>query len=87
MKDSTELVKPKLSLAEKKIINLVLDALPSENSRRAYQRALEEFFVWHQEQNRPLAWLASKYPLGLTAARLTEISPEHLEELKTFANR
>lgn len=36
-----------------KIINMVIDGLPSENSRRAYQRALEEFFVWHGEQNRP----------------------------------
>lgn len=53
MKNSTALVKPKLSSAEKKIISLVLDALPSENSRRAYQRALKEFFVWHQEQERP----------------------------------
>ncbi len=32
---------------------MVVDALPSENSRRAYQRALEEFFVWHAEENRP----------------------------------
>ncbi|MDQ3042161.1 MAG: tyrosine-type recombinase/integrase, partial [Acidobacteriota bacterium] len=53
MENSVSLVKPKLSSSEKKIIDLVLDALPSENSRRAYQRALEEFFVWHQEQNRP----------------------------------
>jgi len=53
MENSVALVKPKLSPAEKKIISLVLDAMPSENSRRAYQRALEEFFVWHQEQDRP----------------------------------
>jgi site-specific recombinase XerD len=53
MKDSVALVKPKLSSAEKEIINTVIDALPSENSRRAYRRALEEFFVWHREQNRP----------------------------------
>ncbi len=53
MRDSTALVKPKLSSAEKKIIDLVLDALPSENSRRAYQRALEEFFIWHASENRP----------------------------------
>ena len=53
MKDSTALVKPKLTSAEKKIINLVIDGLPSENSRRAYQRALEEFFVWHREQDEP----------------------------------
>ncbi len=53
MKDSTALVKPKLTSAEKKIINLVIDGLPSENSRRAYKRALEEFFVWHREQDEP----------------------------------
>jgi hypothetical protein len=32
-----------------------------------------------------LAWLATKYPMGLTAAGLTEISAEHLEELRVFA--
>ena len=53
MENSVSLVKPKLSPVERRIIDLVLDALPSENSRRAYQRALEEFFVWHREQNRP----------------------------------
>lgn len=53
MKETTALVKLKLSSAEKKIIGLVIDALPSENSRRAYQRALEDFFVWHQAQDRP----------------------------------
>lgn len=53
MQDSTALVKPKLSPAEKRIINMVIDGLPSENSRRAYQCALEEFFVWHQQQDRP----------------------------------
>jgi site-specific recombinase XerD len=54
MKASTvALVKSKLSSAEKKIINMVIDGLPSENSRRAYQRALEEFFVWHREQDNP----------------------------------
>ena len=53
MKNSTALVKPKLTSAEKKIINLVIDGLPSENSRRAYQRALEEFFIWHASENRP----------------------------------
>ena len=53
MRDLAALARPKFSSAEKKIIDLVLDALPSENSRRAYQRALEEFFVWHAEQNRP----------------------------------
>jgi site-specific recombinase XerD len=53
MENEIAIVKPKLSVAEIEIINLVLDALPSENSRRAYQRALEEFFLWHQGQGRP----------------------------------
>ena len=46
-------VKPKLNSKEQKIIEMVIDGLPSENSRRAYQRALEEFFVWHALENRP----------------------------------
>ena len=45
--------KPALTSAERGIIDLVIDGLPSENSRRAYQRALEEFFIWHGAQNRP----------------------------------
>lgn len=53
METEAALVKPKLNSQERKIIEMVVDALPSENSRRAYQRHLEEFFVWHQEQNRP----------------------------------
>lgn len=35
------------------IVEMVIDALPSENSRRAYQRHLEEFFDWHHEQGQP----------------------------------
>lgn len=46
-------VKSEFSCQERQIIEMVVDGLPSENSRRAYQRALEEFFVWHGEQNRP----------------------------------
>src|SRR5215204_7629350 len=53
MENSIALVKPKLSAAERKIIDMVIDGLPSENSRRAYQRHLEAFFAWHREQNRP----------------------------------
>lgn len=53
MENKIAVVKPKFSAAEKQIINLVLDALPSENSRRAYRRHLEEFFVWHAAENRP----------------------------------
>lgn len=53
MENSAALVKLKISPAEKKIIEMVLDALPSENSRRAYRRHLEDFFVWHASENRP----------------------------------
>ena len=53
MENSISLVERKLSTAEINIINPVIDGLPSENSRRAHRRALEEFFAWHREQNRP----------------------------------
>jgi site-specific recombinase XerD len=32
---------------------MVIDGLPSENSRRAYKQALEEFFAWYASENRP----------------------------------
>jgi site-specific recombinase XerD len=32
---------------------MVLDGLPSENSRRAYGRALSDFFLWHKGVGRP----------------------------------
>ncbi|MEP7037485.1 MAG: tyrosine-type recombinase/integrase [Acidobacteriota bacterium] len=51
--DDNLLVKSQLNAPEQKIIEMVIDGLPSENSRRAYRRHLEEFFVWHREQNRP----------------------------------
>lgn len=47
------LVKLKLNAQEQIIIEMVIDGLPSENSRRAYQRHLKEFFVWHTQENRP----------------------------------
>jgi hypothetical protein len=50
-------------------------------------RASAEQLMANQPFAFVLAWLASKYPLGLTAAGLTEISAEHMEELKTFASR
>lgn len=53
MTDKSLILKQKLNSQEKKIIEMVIDGLPSENSRRAYQRHLEEFFIWHASENRP----------------------------------
>lgn len=53
MKQNLKLTKPKLNHQEHRIIEMVIDALPSENSRRAYTRHLEEFFIWHQNEDRP----------------------------------
>jgi site-specific recombinase XerD len=53
MKDSQTLAKPIINQSERRIIEMVVDSLASENSRRAYQRHLEEFFVWYQAENRP----------------------------------
>jgi site-specific recombinase XerD len=38
----------RLSEAEARTIEMVLDSLPSEHSRRAYERALIDFFRWHR---------------------------------------
>jgi hypothetical protein len=43
----------KLNEAEAKAIEMVLDGLPSEHSRRAYERALFDFFHWHRGAGRP----------------------------------
>jgi site-specific recombinase XerD len=38
----------RLGEAEARAIEMVLDGLPSEHSRRAYERALFDFFHWHR---------------------------------------
>jgi integrase len=47
------LVLSKLTSAEAAAIGMVLDSLPSEHSRRAYERALIDFFLWHRGAGRP----------------------------------
>ena len=47
------LVRSKLAPAEAQAIRVVLDGLPSEHSRRAYERALVDFFLWHRGVGRP----------------------------------
>lgn len=43
----------RLGEAEARAIEMVLDGLPSEHSRRAYGRALSDFFHWHCGVGRP----------------------------------
>src|SRR5919202_5682646 len=47
------LVLSRLTPAEAGAIRIVLDSLPSEHSRRAYERALFDFFHWHRGVGRP----------------------------------
>jgi site-specific recombinase XerD len=47
------LVRRRLTEAEISAIRMVLDGLASENSRRAYERALMDFFLWHKGVGRP----------------------------------
>jgi site-specific recombinase XerD len=47
------LVRSRLTPAETQAIRMVLDGLPSEHSRRAYERALSDFFMWHRGVRRP----------------------------------
>lgn len=49
----TALVRSALTAAEAQAIAMVLDGLPSDHSRRAYERALADFFRWHQSIGRP----------------------------------
>ena len=73
MENAIALVKPKLTSAEKKIIAMVIDGLPSENSRRAYQRHLQDFFLWHALENRPELnkALINRYVKTLRASKLS----------------
>ena len=50
MANESIVLRQKLNSQEQKIIAMVIDGLPSENSRRAYQRHLQEFFVWHASE-------------------------------------
>src|SRR5215210_6238315 len=49
----TELVRAAPPDGVNAVIQMVLDGLPSENSRRAYERALVDFFHWHKGIGRP----------------------------------
>jgi len=73
MENFVALIKTKLTSAEKKIIAMVIDGLPSENSRRAYNRHLQEFFIWYAAENRAELnkALVQKYVKSLRAVKLS----------------
>jgi len=76
MLNESLVLKQKLNSQEQKIIAMVIDGLPSENSRRAYQRHLQEFFAWHASENRPELnkALINRYVKTLRAAKLSSAS-------------
>ena len=62
--------------AEAKAVEMVLDGLPSEHSRRAYARALIDFFHWHRGVGRPQLGKAivQRYAAELREARMSSSS-------------
>lgn len=88
MENSIAIIKPKLTVAEKRIIAMVTDGLPSENSRRAYGRHLEEFFIWHAFENRPELnkALINRYVKTLRARKLSSATiNQKLSAIRKFA--
>ncbi len=47
------LVKVSGLTGQTKVIEVVLNSLSSKHSRRAYERALKDFLLWHQQQGKP----------------------------------
>lgn len=70
------LVLSKLSAAEAAAVAMVLDGLPSEHSRRAYERALVDFFHWHRGVGRPQLnkSVVQRYAAGLREAGMAASS-------------
>lgn len=70
------LVISRLTTTEAQAIEMVLDGLPSEHSRRAYERALVAFFRWHAVVGRPMLnkALVQRYTAELREAGLSSSS-------------
>lgn len=70
------MVLSRLTAAEAAAIRMVLDGLPSEHSRRAYERALSDFFMWHRGVGRPQLSKAvvQRYAAELRAAGMAPSS-------------
>lgn len=89
MENTLARVKPKLTAHERKIIAMVIDGLPSENSRRAYGRHLEEFFIWHALENRPELnkALINRYVKTLRGRKLSSATiNQKLSAIRKFAS-
>lgn len=73
---SESLALRKFSEGEANAIKMVLDGLPSEHSRRAYERALVDFFHWHKGVGRPQLGkaLIQRYAAGLREAGMSSSS-------------
>lgn len=86
MENTLAVAKPKLTAAEKKIIEMVIDGLPSENSRRAYQRHLQEFFVWHAGENRAAGiGLRQEHSAGTNVFNIYGLSPNPSNDAQMIA--
>lgn len=74
--DAISLTLNRLDPAEAQAIEMVLDGLPSEHSRRAYERALRDFFAWHKQAGRPQLnkALVQRYATGLRDAGMSPSS-------------
>jgi site-specific recombinase XerD len=55
--------------AQENLIQIVLDSVDSHHTKRAYQRALEDFLAWHAEEGRPMLTkaLVQRYKTHLEA--------------------
>lgn len=54
MVEQETLVKIDSLTGQAKVIEVVLNSLNSQHSRRAYERALKDFLLWHQQQGKPV---------------------------------
>ena len=68
-----------LTAAEAAAIQMVLDGLPSEHSRRAYERSLVDFFRWNKRIGRPALnkalvqrYAAELRDIGLSASSINQ---------------
>src|SRR5690242_10647447 len=79
MVEKKSLVKIDSFIGQAQVIRVVLDGLPSEHSKRAYERALRDFLVWHHRQGQPAlgkatvqAYVAELRAVGVSPATINQ---------------